>query len=294
MDFDPNNFTSLAELFHANRQLFPTDMGSAELRTLDAQIKRASLFSARSTNAHYLQGLREWITAILHGDTNEATARYELQKILSALGYTPEHGFPENPPGLGIPPAERGSLQDLASEARLRLILDTQREMANGFGMLQSGSTEMALFQFPCWELVRLYSVEIPRGERQGPKGTIVEVPGDDWPSRFAKAGGTVIDGRCVARKDDAVWQNLGDPDLFDDGLGNPFPPFWFNSGGGWDSVRRSEAIELGVIDEDDESPTAPADSKKQLPDFITIDGEHFAADILRTLKAGLLAIKAA
>jgi len=52
-----------------------------------------------------------------------------------------------------------------------------------------------------------------------------------------------------VARKDDEIWDRIGDPDLFDDALGNPYPPFAFNSGMDVADVERGEAEKLGLID---------------------------------------------
>jgi len=50
-----------------------------------------------------------------------------------------------------------------------------------------------------------------------------------------------------VALKSSGIWQALGD---FEDGLGNPYPPFAFNSGMILQDVERDEAVKLGVIDE--------------------------------------------
>jgi hypothetical protein len=73
-----------------------------------------------------------------------------------------------------------------------------------------------------------------------------------DWPERWETAGGELVDGdRMVAAKDDDLWNRLGDPDLFDDGLGNPYPPFAFSSGMDVADVTREEAERLGVIDPD-------------------------------------------
>jgi len=237
----------------------------------------------------YFQAIHEWGDKLRQGKTNEATARYEVGKVLKSLGYTPERWFPES---ANIPPAIEEAMSYLSVETCIQMVLNTQREMTNGFARLKAGSTDIALFQFPCWELVRLYTVEIPRGERQGPKGTIVEVPGDDWPSRWETAGGKLVNGRMVAHKWDQVWTKLGSTKLFGDGFDNPFPPFAFNSGMGWRAVGRDEAIELGVIAEDDDAPDAPEDAKKELPDFITIDGVKYDRDILDGLEKELEALK--
>jgi hypothetical protein len=46
------------------------------------------------------------------------------------------------------------------------------------------------------------------------------------------------------------------------------------------------------VIDEDDDAPDAPADAKKELPAFITIDGQKYDKDILDTLDKELEAME--
>ena len=47
-----------------------------------------------------------------------------------------------------------------------------------------------------------------------------------------------------IAKKDSPIWQELGSED---DGLGNPYPPFAFGSGMGWEIVSQSEIDELGL-----------------------------------------------
>jgi hypothetical protein len=54
-----------------------------------------------------------------------------------------------------------------------------------------------------------------------------------------------------VALKNHPIWERLGDPALFDDGLGNPYEPFAFGSGMGTVDVSRDDAMGLGIIDRD-------------------------------------------
>ena len=42
--------------------------------------------------------------------------------------------------------------------------------------------------EYPALELYRLYDRDVPRGFQSGPKGTLIPVPDDDWPSRFEDA----------------------------------------------------------------------------------------------------------
>jgi hypothetical protein len=170
---------------------------------------------------------------MLSGEINIATGRAQLQDKLKELDYNPERGFPGDEP---VPPAEAGSLRDLSSNKRLKLVLETQTSQAQAFAQREAGMDESERFQFPAWELVRF---EARVKER------------DDWDERFVRAGGSLVDGRMIALKDDPVWSSLGDSGLFDDGLDSDFPPYAYSSGMAWRAVGRDEAVELGVVSED-------------------------------------------
>jgi hypothetical protein len=160
-----------------------------------------------------------------------AEGRMTLKRVLEALGYTPEGGFPD---GDGeVPPAVVGTIEDLSSPRRLDLILQTQTELMNGRAARDAGRDAMRFF--PAWELIRVAGRLEPR----------------DWFRRFEEAGGTIlVDGngrrRLVAHKNDPVWDALGDSALFEDALDVDHPPFAFQSGMGWRNVPRSEWRELG------------------------------------------------
>lgn len=214
------------------RALLPTSLNSAQLSALRRDLKERAFFSARVTNAEFLQKLDTMIAAILQprqdatGATvgeNNASARVQLKEFLDEIGYTPE-------------PDKEGGIEDLSSDARLDLILDTNVEMAQGYGHFKQGQDEDVLLAFPAQELIRVSDAKEPR----------------DWPERWVRAGGHLYNGRMIARKDDEVWNKLGDPGIFNDGLGNPYPPFAFNSGMDVVDIARSEAIALGVMADDE------------------------------------------
>ena len=238
-----------------------TSLGSAELRDQMAGVERKSIFSARTNLLAYVEQIKAAVADMLGGDDNLATARLKLKNALAEFGYDPQTGFADAPDA-SIPPAERGSLQDLGSDARLKLVLQTNFRQALNFRKKEAGNEPDALEQFPAWELLRIYAREIPRGEKRGPQGTVVEDPGNDWPSRFRQAAEATGDDdalrvlddtdRMIARKDSPVWEYLGDPDNFDDAIGTDYPPLAFNSGYGWQAVSRAECVEIGLIEEDD------------------------------------------
>lgn len=215
----------------AKKELLPTTMDTQGLRTLSRDIRAKSLFSARTAHLGYLENIKQAVEDMLAGKSNIATGRATLQDALDAIGYVP---------------TESG-ITDLSSDARLRLILDTQTSQASNWAMRQQGLDQDSLYQFPAWELVRISHRVLPRND--DPKAV-------SWYTRWQAVGGQLYDGRMVALKDSSIWSNLGDSGLFDDGIDSDVPPYAFNSGMGWREVGRDEAIGLGIIN-GDEIPSA-------------------------------------
>lgn len=213
----------------ARRGLLPTSLGSREVTDrVAADILRNAVFSAKTTNAAYLSELKQRIERLLQGgrDNDKAQIRWELKQILRQMGYTPEKGFPGDE-ALGIEPAEPGSLQDLSSDRRLNLILETQEALMRGAAQKMRGEDGTRRQQFPAWELVRIGEVEVPR----------------DWQRRWFEAGGDVVRDssggvRLMALKGAEIWGELGARGNFDDALNVEHPPFAFNSGMGWREIH--------------------------------------------------------
>jgi len=192
------------------KMLLPTELRSKLLKVLPAEIRERCFFSSAVTRADELGKISEAIDDMLAGGTTRDAERAKLKAIIDELG-----------------------APDL-SDARLNLILDTNLQMAEGYGSFAQGQQEDILDAWPAQELVRVDAKKVPR----------------DWPDRWETAGGELLEGdRMVARKDDEIWDRIGDPDLFDDALGNPYPPFAFNSGMDVADVERGEAEKLGLID---------------------------------------------
>ena len=269
---EPLPFTEAMRLAQ-ERGLLPTNLTSAQIAEWDAEIKRLSVFSARTNHAGYLQEIKDQVIALQRGQYNEATARAFLQEKIESLNYNPQRGgFPglEDP---NIPPAEPGSLRDLGSDKRVQLVIRTQmRQLANR-GYLAQGTTPAALFAFPAWELIRIYPRTVPR---------------DDWPDRWLAAGGQLygeLRNRMIAEKGSEVWANLGSRDFFDDAIGTDYPPFAFGSGMGWRQVSRAICEQLGVPFNKSSSPSS-ASSPKRLDDVQL--AAKFDPEFLKTLRAGL------
>ena len=176
------------------------------------------------------------------------------------------------------PEVQRGLIADLGRQVeediadRIRFALKISQEVASGAGQyLNQNLSPGAVDEYPALEFTRLFDLDLPRGEKRGPKGTIVEDPDDAWPARWAAAGEAIEDaddwlpwegdaqtGRGVALKSSRIWQALGDGEGgYTDTLGNPFPPFAFNSGFMTFDVSRAEAEKLGLLDQGE--PAEPA-----------------------------------
>lgn len=227
------------------RRLMPTTMSAAELRGLDAAVRRQSFFSARTALTEVLAAYQRDLAGLLSPRTEQrmredgtvesftagmdpATVRLRVKEVLERLGYQPEAD-------------KRGTIQDLSSNPRINLVIETNLQMAQGYGFKRQGQEVIAAF--PAWELYRLEE----RREKR------------DWRERWRLAGqqsGRALndgwtltsDGRMVALKNHPIWEALGSSALFDDGLDNSYPPFAFNSGMWVEEVSRSATEALGLL----------------------------------------------
>jgi hypothetical protein len=207
------------------KAVMPTGLSSAEIRdTVSAEIRRRSFFSARTAEAEYLQKARQVCADVAAGRIGTAEARFRLERELDALGH----------PNAGN---ESGDITDPGSIARLDLIIDTQRDMAHSIARVDAQS-DAVVRAFPAWRLSRF-------GDRKDPR---------DWQARWAAAfnecggKGCAPSGEMVARKDSPIWEKIGaGAGGHKDTLGNPYPPFAFNSGMDWEDVDAEECEALGI-----------------------------------------------
>jgi len=100
----------------------------------------------------------------------------------------------------------------------------------------EARSTRALVWEFPCWELLRTAEYDfLPR----------------DWHQRWEECGGRFYGEkeRMIARKADPIWQELGNPERYEDALGLPYPPFVLGTSMMVREIVREEAIELGMIE---------------------------------------------
>ncbi len=240
------------------RGVLPSALSSRELReAVAAGVRARAVFSARTTSVVYLEVVRAVIQDLLRTETadgrsfGQAEARLKLKQALAALGYDSERGHFGTAADADVPPAMRGSLQDLSSDARLNLIIDTQRLRWQAAGQEQRGMQLAVLAAFPAWELVDGGALE----------------PRTDWSRRWLAAGGVMYgagENRLIAAKASPVWKRLGELAEFSDVVDGGLPPFAFGSKRVWQAVSARECRELGVELLDGESGQEPADSGQE------------------------------
>jgi hypothetical protein len=238
----------------AAKQIMPTSLGSGELAQLSDTIRRQSFYSARTAIEGLLDRYKTGVESILNPQQvqregepqtvtegfNPATLRTFVKDYLREISYQPKEG-------------EEGTIKDLSSDARINLVAKTNTELAQGAGNFVAGNDADVIDAYPAQELFR-------QEARSQPRNWDGTTPGGDkaltgFGSRWMYAAQSVGDanaarileqtGRMIALKSSGIWAALGS---MEDGLGNPYPPFAFNSGMWVQDITRSEAQELGLI----------------------------------------------
>ena len=279
----------------AARKVLPTTLGTEDLRRLGGDVKRWGIFSAKIANADALQEINDVVTEVVRGITpkDEETftvtqkdgttyekrkkplqlsipdAKLRLRDKFRELGVTVEN------------PAKIGTIEDPESDARLQLIVTTQEELAQGYGRFIANQDPDLLDLWPCQELVRISPSLVQR----------------DWKERWARCGGHFYDGRMIALKNADIWDKLGDSNTFPDALGNPYPPFAFNSGMDVRNVSREDAEQLGVIEK---FTPAPRPRERSLTEDVKASPARFdesirlalANDPTMVLEDGVLSLR--
>ena len=166
----------------------------------------------------------ETVRLVVEGRATETTARQDLSDLLKRLGYQ-------------APEGKEGTLEDLSSEARLNLVIQTGADLPRGYRQFKCGLTEATLDEWPCMELRRAETREVPRGTEEG-------YPDEYWQRKWKQLGGTLYDGRMICAKDGPIAEEVSE-------LGLLYGPPALNSGYEWFDIDRDEAIRLCVLDKD-------------------------------------------
>lgn len=211
------NQTAIEE-FAAKTEI-PSWARTADWDKVPAALRRRAFFSAALEDARALSAGRKAVADLLQGVSKDGkiyrrdTAITELRRMMQERGL--DTGAPD-------------ALTNPAAEARIKLVIDTNRAQAQGYARFKRSSTGGAMLAFPAQELIRVRNSK----ERR------------DWQARWTATGGKLANGRMIALKTDPIWTALSR-------FGTPYPPFDFNSGMGVKDISRREALALGVMSED-------------------------------------------
>ena len=201
------------------KALVGSKLDTAGWSEVQAGLRDRAFFSAKVEEARILDAARRMCADVADGKLSASEFRRDMRQVLDQTGYSPD--------GEGI--------RDMRTRARLDVIRETQVRQARGWAQWKEGATEGALAAFPAQELIRVRERKMPR----------------DWASRWAANGGKTYGGRMVALKNDPVWAAISR-------FGTPYPPFDFGSGMGVRDIGWEEAVELGLLKDDDPPPEMP------------------------------------
>ena len=215
------------------KALVGSNLDSSQWNQIQAGFRNRAFFSSRVAEVNILAAMRERVAKYAEGETDLSKIRMMIRDDLRRANYTPE-------------PGQENTIHDLFSQARLDVIIKTNVAQARGYMQYAEGMSPGAFAAFPAQEFTRIAH---RRNQRQ------------DWPQRWAKAGGKTYGGRMIALKDDPVWERLS---VF----GNPFPPFDWGSGMGVLDVDRKTAIRLGLISDEELRGKVQQLRQKPVPDF--------------------------
>jgi hypothetical protein len=210
---------------------------SAEWEREPLALRERAQFSAGVEEVRVLHTIQDGLGKLIGQIRSDKGAFTDRSKIIAEIGKVARDA--------GLTPKDPkliGSIQDITSERRAELIVDTQTQMAYGFTNWKTGQDPDMLDAFPAQELIRVEE----------------RVDKRDWRRRWVEAGGKIVQGRMVARKTDPIWENLSR-------FGTPWPPYDFNSGMGVEDVSREEALELGLIEPKESIPPTAADFNQKL-----------------------------
>jgi len=257
----------------------PTTLGTKELDVIGKDIHKIAFMSAHVEEARILQTMYDQLDDILSSKSTPGEMQLAIDKVLGEENYQP---------------TKAGTIQDLRSLQRQKLIIETNTDSAWGFAQLQSMNEPKHVEEYPAMELVRDLHRLIPR----------------DWHTRWMDAANEVGDedairvleqtGRFIALKSSGIWQALGDgAGGYEDTLGNPWPPFAFNSGMGIEEVNWDDALALGLVNPTDEEPAEAMEipelakglevstEKLNAPGLLDVLGDSL--DGIATIKNGVL-----
>lgn len=205
---------------------------SAQWSEVPQQIRDRAFFSSRVAWADLLQ--REKADLVANLERTKKTYQ-NGEAFVDRSGFIRDQRKFLQESGYKLAQGAVGDVRDITSAKRLGMIFDIQTGHAKGFARRKlDNDNPLFLNGWPAKELVRIDNRELPR----------------DWPMIWDEARASIPDpetatesssGRLAALKTSSIWTAISD-------FGLPYPPYKFGSGMGDRMLKRSEAIELGIM----------------------------------------------
>lgn len=205
----------------------PASWDSAMWSAMKVDVRERAFFSARVENEMFLQRSRIFIKHFLErrrGPDGKIVAGSMSQFVDEMRAFADREG-------MGFPgPVNEKDITDIRSEARLRLIFQTNVRTSYGYGNWRQGMEPAVVYAFPAARFIRFSGAKTFRERHlQGEGDVRLKTDTAYW----------------------ADWQNaraIG-------GFQTPWPPYGFNSFMDQQDVSREEAKRLGLLDGKKEKP---------------------------------------
>lgn len=221
------------------RRVVASRLGSAAWRRVPYAMREQAFFAARVEHGGVLSRMQGRIRSALDGTGPTMDSGRFLRDTRRDL----ERCGVRTMPAAG---RATNSVRDIRSQARLKLIFETQVRQAEEYAKHKASMDPDLLDAAPGWRFARVHAVQEAR-------------PTAYWSARWVEAWSAVggkgaLRDPMVALKTSPIWQALGGAGPFD----NAWPPYAYGSGMGRVDADRDEVERLGLLAPDEE--IAPED----------------------------------
>ena len=192
-------------------------------------VKDRAFFSAQVESTRFLARARKFLLDFIEHETENTPEGIALRADGRArfVNEMAEFAIREGLGPVGIPAdaVDQTDITDIRSEARLRLIFDTQTRQSVGYGWYKQGLDPEILEAWPAARFIRYPGSKTYRPRHARHEGDIrLKTDNEYW----------------------ALYQNAEEIGGFE----TPYEPYGFNSNMGQEDVSREEAIQVGLIKE--------------------------------------------
>lgn len=217
----------------ADKTPVAAELTSAAWADVPAALRQRAMLSARVASIDLLAQMQDDLTGALAATVDERGRGFDRENFVSrSRALALDLGVQT----IGDDPEKLGTLRDIRSTPRLRLIYDTNVRQAQEWTRARADLSAGALDAYPAYIFRRVESREIPRPE------TFWSAR---WAQAFAEVGGEgARESPKAALKTSPIWQALGDLGPF----GTSYEPYEWGSGMGRVDLSRREAEAVGLI----------------------------------------------